>query len=47
VANLLMQRIRVASDCLNAIRNIGGKGKASYSHIVHEIKPRATDFHEV
>jgi hypothetical protein len=46
-ADLLLQRFRVASDCINAIRSIDGEGRGPYSHIVRELKARKTDFQVV
>ena len=40
-------RMRVASDCQNAIRSIYGLGRGAYGHIVMELKARATGFQEV
>jgi hypothetical protein len=45
--DLILQRIKVASDCLNAIRSIDGGGMGSYGHIVFELKTMAMGFQEV
>jgi hypothetical protein len=45
--DLLLRRVRVASDCQNAIRSIYGHGRGAYGHIVMELKARATEFQEV
>jgi ribonuclease HI len=44
-SDLLIQRVRVASDCFNAIRGIHEGTMGIYSHIVQEIKAREGDFH--
>jgi hypothetical protein len=36
-ADLLLRRVRVASDCQNGIRSIQGQGRGSYGHIVMEL----------
>jgi len=46
-ADLMIQRFKVTSDCLNVIRNLRGPAMGSYGHIVREIKARASDFEEV
>jgi hypothetical protein len=43
-ADLLLARFRVASDCLNVIKNLEGEGWGAYGHIVKEIKARMGDF---
>jgi ribonuclease HI len=43
-ADLLVQRIRVASDCLNVIRSIAGEGKGLYGHVVQELWARRSGF---
>jgi hypothetical protein len=45
-ADLLVQNLRVASDCRNAVQSIRGDGMGSYGHIVREIKARAVLFRE-
>ncbi|KAM0904872.1 hypothetical protein ACQ4PT_017735 [Festuca glaucescens] len=46
-ANLLLQRLRVVTDCINVVRSIDGDGMGSYGHIVKEIRARSEDFREV
>ncbi|TVU21984.1 hypothetical protein EJB05_31656, partial [Eragrostis curvula] len=43
-ADLLLQRIRLATDCAGAVRNIQGEGMGNYGHIVQEIKARRGSF---
>ena len=42
--DLGMQRITIASDCVNVVRNIQGPGMGLYGHIVREIKAEMTSF---
>jgi len=44
LANDLIRRARVASDCLDAVRSIQIGGMSTYNHIIHEIKARVEDF---
>jgi hypothetical protein len=32
-ADLLLQHLGIASDCINAVRSISGPGKCAYGHI--------------
>jgi hypothetical protein len=43
-SDLLLTKVRVASDCLNVIKSLESAGWGSYGHIVQEIKARAGDF---
>jgi hypothetical protein len=36
--DLLLRRVKLATDCLNAVSMINGEGRGSYGHIVEEIK---------
>jgi ribonuclease HI len=45
--DLLLQQVRVASDCLNVIRSIDEEGRESYGHVIQEIKTWATEFQHV
>jgi hypothetical protein len=45
--NLLLQRIRLATDCINVVRNIEGDGKGLYGHILQEVNARVLDFQNV
>jgi hypothetical protein len=47
VMDLLLRRIRVASDYLNLIRNLGGEGKGPYGHIIMEPKARSANFQTI
>jgi ribonuclease HI len=38
------RRIRVASDCLNVIRNIKDRSKGTYAHIIQEISKVSSGF---
>ena len=42
--DLNLQRIYIASDCLNIIRSIEGEGKGLYGHVVQELKATTTGF---
>lgn len=42
--DLLGQRVRVASDCANAIRSIQGQGMGRYGAVVREIQSRRDSF---
>jgi ribonuclease HI len=46
-ADLLLQRIRVASDCLNVICSIEGEGKGSYGQVVQDLWAMRNDFQVV
>ena len=46
-ADLLLHRLKVATDCINVVRSLEGEGLGAYRHIVREIKARAGDFREV
>jgi len=41
------QKIRVASDCANAVRSIQGPGMGEHGHIVKEIRREMTNFTKV
>ena len=43
-SDLLFQKVRVASDCLNAIRSLQEDGMGRYGHITREIKESMTNF---
>ncbi|XP_039780864.1 uncharacterized protein LOC120648195 [Panicum virgatum] len=43
-SDLLFQKVRVASDCLNAIRSLQEDGMGRYGHITREIKESMTSF---
>jgi hypothetical protein len=45
--DLPLRRIRVASDCVNLIWNLGGEGKGPYGHIITELKARSADFQKI
>jgi hypothetical protein len=47
LADLLLQRFILASDCSNAVSSINGEGMGPYGHIVKEIKARAAGFQQV
>jgi ribonuclease HI len=47
VADLLLQHLHIASDCINEVRSISGLGKGAYGHIVQEINSRKEAFHSV
>ncbi|TVU25361.1 hypothetical protein EJB05_27854, partial [Eragrostis curvula] len=42
--DLVLRKIRLASDCLNVVKAIHGDGLEPYGHIVREIKARSTAF---
>lgn len=42
-ADLALNKVRLASDCINVVRNIKGAGKGWYGQIVQEINARAKD----
>ncbi|KAM0898703.1 hypothetical protein ACQ4PT_021767 [Festuca glaucescens] len=46
-ADLLIRRFRLATDCSNVVRSVGGEGWGSYGHVVQEIKARTTSFEKV
>ena len=43
-SDLLFQKVRVASDCLNAVRSLQEDGMGRYGHITREIKESMTSF---
>ena len=43
-ADLLLTSLRLASDCVNAIRSMEGRNMSPYGQIVKEIQIRAHDF---
>jgi ribonuclease HI len=45
--DLLLRRVKLATDCLNVVNMINGEGRGSYGHIVQEIKARKTTFGKV
>jgi ribonuclease HI len=45
--DLLLMRIRVASDCQNLIRKLGGEWKGLYGHIIMELKARFAHFETI
>jgi ribonuclease HI len=45
--DLLLMRIRVASDCQNLIRNLDGEEKGPYGHIIMELKAWSADFETI
>ena len=46
-SDLVLQKFKLASDCLNVVRNLQGTAMGAYGHIIREIKARAEDFTEV
>jgi hypothetical protein len=42
--NLMLQKIRLTTDCAAAVKSIAGEGMGSYGHIVQELKARHQDF---
>jgi len=46
-SDLVLQKLRLATDCLNVVRNLQGSAIGAYGHVVREIKARAADFNEV
>ena len=46
-SDLLLQRIRVASDCVNAIRSIQDKSMGKYGQITKEIRATSEQFAKV
>jgi ribonuclease HI len=45
--DLGMQKLTIASDCVNVVRSIQGPGMDEYGHIVKEIKQEMTNFEDV
>ena len=43
-SDLLLHKVRVACDCINAVKNIRGEGMGLYGAIVKEIKTRRATF---
>jgi len=43
-SDLVLQKFKLASDCLNMVQNLQGTAMGVYGHIIHEIKVRAEDF---
>ena len=43
-SDLDLQKIRIATDCVNVVKNIYGQGMGLYGHIVMEIKAGAARF---
>jgi ribonuclease HI len=46
-ADILLQRVRVTTDCQNMIRSIEGAGRGSYGHLVQELNARRNDLQMV
>ncbi|TVU03622.1 hypothetical protein EJB05_50809, partial [Eragrostis curvula] len=46
-SDLVLQKFRLATDCLNVVRNLQGTAMGAYGYIVREIKARAKDFIDV
>uniref|UniRef100_A0A0E0K3S1 RNase H type-1 domain-containing protein n=1 Tax=Oryza punctata TaxID=4537 RepID=A0A0E0K3S1_ORYPU len=46
-SDLLLQKFRLASDCINVVRSIQGAGMGPYGHIIQEIKARVAGFQTV
>ena len=46
-SDLLLQKVRLASDCANAVRSIKGEAFGPYGHIVREITTSVVNFHKV
>lgn len=46
-SDLHIRKVRVASDCSNVIRSIGGAAMAPYGHIIQEIKAQASSFQKM
>ena len=46
-SDLVLQKFKLASDCLNVVRNLQGTAMGAYGHIIRKIKARAEDFTEV
>ncbi|CAN6318053.1 unnamed protein product [Urochloa humidicola] len=46
-SDLVLQKFKLATDCLNIIRNLHGTAMGAYGHVVREIKARAADFNDV
>ena len=46
-SDLVLQKFKLASDCLNVVRNLQGTAMGAYGHIIREIKASAEDFTEV
>ena len=40
-SDLVLQKFKLASDCLNVVRNLQGTAMGAYGHIIREIKARA------
>ncbi|TVU26736.1 hypothetical protein EJB05_29296, partial [Eragrostis curvula] len=43
-SDLLAQRVRIATDCTNVVRNLQGKGMGPYGPIVREFNARRSSF---
>jgi hypothetical protein len=43
-SDLVLQKIRVTCDCMNAVKSIHGEGKGLYGSIVKEIKATKASF---
>ena len=43
-ADLLVQRLRLATDCINVVRSLESGGKGPYGQVLQEIRARATEF---
>lgn len=46
-ADLMLQKIRLATDCIAVVKSVAGGGMGSYGHIVQELKARQQDFTSV
>jgi len=46
-SDLLLQKVRLTSDCANAVRSIKGEAFGPYGHIVREITTTVVNFHKV
>lgn len=42
--DLMLSKIRLASDCINVVRSMRGAGMGPYGHVVQDIKAYMRDF---
>lgn len=43
-SDLMLQKVRIATDCMNVVKNMQGCGMGLYGHTIREIKARMASF---
>jgi hypothetical protein len=43
-ADLMLQKLRLTTDCASVVKSIAGEGMRIYGHIIQEVKARRNDF---